>query len=650
MVAGVEVRGDRQVVLKRFKNPDRTVVRRLSSLDHALRGIDHPGIPAIVEFKEARADAWLVSERVGGRTLLDWWRRLPLMPAARFEDRWRHVAPLLTGLLDALETLHNANLSHLDLKPANIRVDAAGRPTLVDFGFPELHQSGTPGEGDPDGRVGFRAPEMMEGLAISRLADQFSLGLVLYLLLTGRRALAGLTEEELAHAYGVGRVQPLREWRPETPVDVEEVVLRMLEWDPERRFPSIAAVREALANRLKPVPAEVVQPWALPPAEYVGREPFAAVFRRRLLELKQGRSSVLKMVAPEGAGKSRMLAAWATQAADEGLPVYSASCLPGAPRAVLAGWFEPPPCDPSKPPPADLVDQALARFGGPTVLLLDDLEGVDSSAWARVLRVVAAATEGRFPLLVVLAGRSLPDTKSMVDDNHPRLFGLSLPPLDVGDVAKLLRPETSDADDLEIRDAAAESLHRESRGNPGALVKLLLTEEAGGRLRRERRRWIPILDGAEPMVTPQPPLAPHVLAWMKGLGEPLEVQLLLTCLPLPLSGILDTLAWGSDEGLLSFRRRGEQWYVDGGGAAASSRTELYSVRETHGRAAAWLLNNDTAGGLASERIAEHHRQAGELGETSEAYEDAARAMAAIGANSDSRRLLSLSQTFKRGRR
>ncbi len=649
VVAGVEVRGGRQVVLKRLRNPERSATRRLSAIDHALRGLDHPGVVRIVEFKESRADAWLVTERVPGRRLLDWWSRLPLKPTARFEDRWRHIAPLLTGMLDALEALHGAHLGHLDLKPANILVDQVGVPTLVDFGFPELTSDDAPDEGDPLGRVGFGAPELVDGVSISRLADQFSLGLVLYLLLTGRRALAGLTPAELAHAYEVGRVQPLREWRPETPVDVEEVVLRMLEWDPEKRFPSIAAVREALANRLKPAPAHVLQPWAVRPPEFVGREPFAAVFRKRLLELKTGRASVVRMVAAAGAGKTRLLDAWAEQAADEGCVVHRVSCLPGAPRAVLDGWFEPPPCDPSKPPPADLVDQALARFKEPTVLLLDDLEDLDPSAWARVLRVVKAATDGRHALLVVLAGRNVPDGTAMVPDDHPRIFRVSLPPLNPKAVARLLRPESSDQEDLEVRDGAAEGLCRESKGNPGRLLLLLLRDEAGGRLRRERGRWVPVLGGDEPRMTPQPPLAPHVLAWMKGLGEPLEVQLLLTCLPLPGSGILETLGWGMDEGLLSFRLRGEHWYLEGGAAAASSRTELYSVRETHGRAGTWLSNNDSGSGLASERIADHHRQAGEMAEASDAYKDAAKAMAAIGANSDSRRLLSLSATFRRSR-
>lgn len=650
VVAGVEVRGDREVVLKRVRDPGRNVVRRLSAIDHALRQLDHRGVVRIVEFKETRANAWLVTERVRGRRLLEWWRRLPLKPAARFEDRWRHVAPLLSGMLDALEALHSVNIAHLDLKPANIRVDAVGVPTLVDFGLPELTSASTPVEGDPAGRVGFKAPELLDGLSVSRRADQFSLGLVFYLLLTGRRALAGLTPDELAHAYDVGRVQPLREWRPETPVDVEETLLRMLDWDPEKRFPSIAAVREAFGNRLKPAPPRVLQPWAVQPAEFVGREPFAAVFRKRLLELKQGRSSVVKMVAAAGAGKTRLLDAWAEQAGHEGCAVYRANCRPRAPRAVLQGWFRPPPCDPSRPPPNNLVDLALERFTGPTVLLLDDLEDLDSSGWARVLRVVKAAAEGRHALLVVLAGRHLPDTSAMVPEAHPRVFGLSLPPLDATAVARLLRPESSDPDDLEIRDSVAESLAAESGGNPGRLTLLLLREERGGRLRRDRGRWVPVLGGDEPRESHQPPLAPHVLAWMKGLGEPIEVQVLLTALPLQTSGVLESLAWGSDEGLLKFRERGGKWCVTGGAAEASSRTELYSVRETHGRAAAWLTNNDAAEGLASERIAEHYRQAGELRDASEAYEDAARAMAAVGANSDSRRLLSLSATFKRSRR
>ncbi len=648
-MAGVEVRGGREVVLKRLKDPARTATRRMSAIDHALRSIDHPGVVKVVEFKETRSDAWLVTDRVPGLRLLEWWRRLPLTPTARFEERWRHIAPLLSGVLDGLEVLHAAHLPHLDVKPANILVDEVGVPTLVDFGFPELSIAVAPAEGDPTGRVGFGAPEVRDGLSVSRLADQFSLGLVLYLLLTGRRALAGLSADDLKRAYKVGRVQPLREWRPETPVDVEEVILRMLQWDPEKRFPSLADVRSALAQRLKPLPPRALLPWATRPPDFVGRAPFEAAFRKRLLELRQGRSSVVRMEAGEGTGKTRLLDAWEDQARAEGFTVHRASCLPGAPRAVLSGWFRPPPCDPTRPPPPNLVDLALEALDGPTVLLLDDLEDVDSSGWARVVRVVKAATEGRHALIVVLSGRNVPGTAPLAPDDHPRIFGVSLPPLDAAAVSKLLRAESSDIEDIEVRDAVAASLVRESGGNPRRLSLLLLRDEAGGRLRRDRGRWVPLLGGDEPRLTPQPPLAPHVLAWMKGLGEPVEVQLLLTCLPLPVPGILETLLWGNDEGLLTWRRRGDRWFVEGGAAAASSRTELYSVRETQGRAGTWLANNDSAGGLASERIGEHFRQGGELTEASEAYADAARAMAAVGANSDSRRLLSLSAAFRRGR-
>ena len=91
MVAALDVRGDCEVVLKRVRDPDRNVIRRLRSVEHAYQHVAHPNVMQVVELKQTRTDVWLVSRRVTGLDLLAWWQRLPLHPTSRFEDRWRYL-------------------------------------------------------------------------------------------------------------------------------------------------------------------------------------------------------------------------------------------------------------------------------------------------------------------------------------------------------------------------------------------------------------------------------------------------------------------------------------------------------------------------------------------------------------------------------
>ena len=651
VVEALDVRADRDVILKRIRRPDQNATTRLRTVHRLLSGLRHPAVMDVLDIHEGKLDSWIVSSRAQGEDLTSWWSRLPLAPGARFEERWAFAGPLIRLLLDGVEAMHRSGVAHLDIKPSNIRVDVLGRGVLVDFGFGhalgelELDEED---EESLDAFLGYLAPELVDGLMVSRKADQWSLGAVMYLLLTGKRPLPGRSVAELEAAYDKGKVQRPRDWVPDIPEDVEAIVLKMLAWEPDERFEAIGSVRMALGELLLSPPEPPCMPWSVPAPPMVGREPFVAFFGRRLRELEHGTGSLVRLVAPAGTGKSRLLQAWADAVGSSSdARVFQATCRPGWPRAVLEDWFHPPLGDVNLPPPKDLVEQALEALEGPVVLLLDALEEVDAVTWARVHRVAGAAAEGSRALLVVLAGRALPDLSPRVSPESPRFYNVELPPLAPSAVADLLHPPSPDPEDVQLRDGAAEAYCDEGGGAPGGLLTVLLEDEAAGRLLRDGRRWqVRIGEGLGERPSPaRPALYDQFLAWVIELGVVVEVEVMLTCLAFQRRVVVDCLRFGAHRDDLSFRWLDDRWWLQVDEGAVSKTVQVYSTPETHLRVGRWLEANGDLHGLTAERAGEHWHKGGDYQAASTAFHEAGAAEALIGNTSDARRLVGIARTL-----
>jgi len=653
IVEALDVRGDQDVILKRIRRPDQNQTTRLRTVHRLLSGLRHPGVMEVLDIHEGKLDSWIVSARAEGEELTSWWSRLPLGQGARFEERWAFAGPLLLSLLEGLEAMHRSGVAHLDVKPSNIRVDPLGAGVLVDFGFGHaMGDLDLEGEDEEtlDAFLGYLAPELVDGLMVSRKADQWSLGAVLYLLLTGKRPLPGRSTAELEAAYDRGNIQSPRDWVPDIPQDVEAILLKMLAWEPDERFEEIRSVRMAFGELLSKPPAQPHQPWSVPPPPLVGREPFITFFRRRLRELERGTGALVLLMAPSGAGKTRLLEAWADLVGEGARAgVHYTSCRPGWPRTVLEDWFHPPVGDINLPPPKDLVEQALAAVEGPTVLLLDGLEEVDAVTWARIHRVAGVAAAGDEPLLVVLSGRAMPDLAPRVSPESRRFFNVELPPLTPAAVADLLHPPSPDPEDIQLRDGAAEAFCDEAGGQPGRLVEVLLEDQAAERLVRDGRRWqVRIGGGADERPGPaRPALYEQFLAWIGELGGCVEVEVALWCLSLGRSVVVDCLRFGAYNEDVTFRWIDGRWWLTVAEGAVSKTVQVYSAPATHERVGRWLQGNGDLHGLTAERVGLQCHQGGDLQAAADAFLEAGAAEALIGNTSDARRLSGLARTLSK---
>ena len=208
----------------------------------ALARLSHPHVLPIYDYGEHDSLCYLVMPYIeGGITLRTLLNARPLDPVWSLRTMAR--------VLDALHAAHRRHIVHRDLKPSNILLRDGSWPLLADFGIAALIDE--PGRLTLPGRlVGttlYMAPERVLGQTADARCDVYSAGVVLYELLTGRVPFVGAPLDVLGkHVSAVP--PPLRSVSPDLDALLEPVVMRALDKDPSRRYPSAAAMSVALTT------------------------------------------------------------------------------------------------------------------------------------------------------------------------------------------------------------------------------------------------------------------------------------------------------------------------------------------------------------------------------------------------------------------
>jgi len=206
--------------------------------------LTHPGIVATYDTGDDDGTAYIVMELVEGMTLrrlIDERGRLPVHEAVDISSQ----------VADALEHAHRQGLVHRDIKPANVLVQTDGRAKVMDFGIAkaaggdDLTRTGT-----VVGTARYLAPEQVNGNTVDGRADVYALGLILYEMLAGRAPFGGDSDMATAVARLTNAPEPIRAARPEVPRPLEDVLARSLARDPEYRYQSAQAFKDALAPGL----------------------------------------------------------------------------------------------------------------------------------------------------------------------------------------------------------------------------------------------------------------------------------------------------------------------------------------------------------------------------------------------------------------
>jgi serine/threonine protein kinase len=193
--------------------------------------LTHPNIVTIHDVVEASDEglAFIAMEYVRGTNL-------KLMLQAEQPLTLTAALDIISQVGDALDYAHANRVVHRDVKPANILITQDGRVKITDFGIARLDSSNLTQEGQLLGTPNYMAPEQIQGKEVDHRADLFSLGVVLYEMLTRHKPFQGENLTVVSHRIVYDQFTPPREYARDLPPGLERVLSRALEKDPARRF------------------------------------------------------------------------------------------------------------------------------------------------------------------------------------------------------------------------------------------------------------------------------------------------------------------------------------------------------------------------------------------------------------------------------
>ncbi len=207
----------------------------------AVAGLNHPHIVTVFDAGLSERGVYIAMEQLPGRDLRE-------MLAEGWRPDAQRAAKLIRRVAEALTYAHGMGVIHCDIKPANIFMVDHRKPKVLDFGIARIaHRPGLPAlEGLITGSPHYLAPEQLRGGQVDERSDVYALGVVMYELLTGRKAFSGTSLTGITDAVLEGNAVPPHALVPGLPAELSQIAIRAMARDPAERYQTARDMSQAI--------------------------------------------------------------------------------------------------------------------------------------------------------------------------------------------------------------------------------------------------------------------------------------------------------------------------------------------------------------------------------------------------------------------
>ena len=270
---------------------------------------------------------------------------MEFFPGKRITDffdgqNWDALYDVIMQIASGLHHIHHLGIIHLDLKPSNILVSDSGEAKIMDFGL--AIESRQVFDRRIRGTLQYMAPEVLKQDRVDSRADLYALGMTLYETVTGALPGYGKAPIDVIRMHLDEEIRRPSSINPHVPEALEEIIIRLLEKDPRHRFPSAAALLQAVAEAAgkKAPPAELlVGRGELYAAPLIGRKEEVGQIMSLIADAREGRGNGVILAGAEGMGKSRIVRDVTLRAQLDGARVFCGRC-PINGKTVYAPFFD----------------------------------------------------------------------------------------------------------------------------------------------------------------------------------------------------------------------------------------------------------------------------------------------------------------------